>query len=393
MKKLIFVALYILFGLNSYAQTTLIKNVNIFDGTSDKLFMNHDVLIEENLIKEIGIGLTAPDSARIIDGQGKTLMPGLHDMHTHISLFRPVATGHRDAIDPFQTGAVASARVEGLLMSGFTTIRDIGGPAKYMQKVVDAGVVPGPRIYPSEAIITQTSGHGDFRELNDVHPNMHGGTNHWFEEYFSFICDGRAEVLRGTRESLRRGATQIKITASGGVSSEFDPLHSIQYTPEEVQAAVEAAGQWSTYVAAHCFTDASIKLCVENGVKCIEHGPMMTEESAKLLSKEGIWLVPSLHALLGPTDEQFRAVMSDDVYAKAIKVRAAVEKEMEYASKYNVKMAFGTDLLTNWENAVSFGNEANKEFEHLARFVGNFEALKMATSNAGELAKMCGPPG
>ena len=276
-------------------------------------------------------------------------------------------------------------------MSGFTTIRDIGGPAKYMQKVVDAGVIPGPRIYPTEAIITQTSGHGDFRELNDVHPNMHGGTNHWFEEYWSFICDGRDEVLRATRENLRRGATQIKITASGGVSSEFDPLHSIQFTPDEIRAAVEAAADWKTYVAAHCFTDESIRRCVENGVKCIEHGPMMTEESAKLLAKEDVWLVPSLHAVIGPSEEDFKAVMSPEVFAKAMKVRNGIEKEMEYATKHNVKMAFGTDLLTNWENAVSFGNEANKEFMHLAKYVGNFYALKMATSNAGELAKMCGP--
>jgi imidazolonepropionase-like amidohydrolase len=371
---------------------TLFTNVNIFDGKSDTLAEGMSVLVEENLIKQIGKGLKAGDGAKVIDGGGRTLMPGLHDMHTQLGIYRPVAGDNRIDMTPFLVGAVAAARAEGMLMNGFTLIRDIGGPAKFLQRAIDAGVVVGPRVLPTESFITQTSGHGDFRNRTDPHPNIdvRGSTN-YIDQYYSCFADGPTEIRRCIREQLGKGATQIKIFTGGGVASEKDPLHSVQYTPEEVQVAVQTAAQWKTYVAAHAFTDASIRLAVENGVQVIEHGPLMSEDSAKLMAEKGTWLVPSVAAILALDLDNFKKISSPATYAKGVKLIDGVPKEMEYVVKHGVKMAFGTDLLADWESSVAYDNDANKEFIWLAKFMPNVDALRMATGNAGQLHALSGP--
>ena len=346
---------------------TLFTNVMIFDGSNDGLTAGN-VLVEGNLIKQVSAeAINAPD-ATVIVGGGRTLMPGLHDMHTHVGIYRPVAGDNRIDMSPFLVGAVAATRAEGMLMNGFTLIRDTGGPAKFLQRAIDAGVVKGPRVLPSEGFVTQTAGHGDFRNRMDPHPyiNVRGSTN-YVDEYYSCFADGPTEIRRCVREQLGRGATQIKIFTGGGVASEKDPLHSVQYTPEEVQVAVQTAAQWQTYVLAHAFTDASIRLAVENGVQVIEHGPLMSEKSAKLMAKNGTWLVPSVAAVLGLDFEAFKKVASPATYAKAVQLVDGVPKEMEYAVKHKVKMAFGTDLLFDWESSVEYDKDANQEFVWLAK--------------------------
>jgi imidazolonepropionase-like amidohydrolase len=372
---------------------TLLINCNIFDGKANKLDNNKRVLVEGNLIKTIGDQtLEAAKGASVIDCGGRTLMPGLHDMHTHIGIFRPVAGDNRTDMTPFLVGAVAAARAEGMLMNGFTLIRDIGGPAKFIQRAIDAGVVVGPRVLPTESFVTQTSGHGDFRNRTDPNPNIdkRGSTN-YIDEYYSCLADGPTEIRRCVREQLGKGATQIKIFTGGGVASEKDPIHSVQYSPEEVQVAVKAAAQWKTYVSAHAFTDPSIRLAVENGVQVIEHGPLMSEESAKLMAKKGTWLVPSVAAVLAVDWDNFKKISSPETYAKARQLVDGVPKEMEYAVKHGVKMAFGTDLLSAWESSIVYDNDANQEFIWLAKFMPNVDALRMATSNAGELHALSGP--
>lgn len=373
-------------------QQTLFKNVYVWDGTSKGITKKISVLIENNIIKKVGATDTdAHAEAVVIDGQGKTLMPGLHDMHTHIAIFRPVAGDMRTDMDPFHIGAVAAARAEGMLMNGFTTIRDIGGPAKFIQRAIDAGVINGPRVYPTEGFVTQTSGHGDFRNRNDRNPNQYGAPAHFVDHYYSCFADGDTEIRRCIREQLGLGATQIKIFTGGGVASEKDPLHSVQYTPHEIQIAVETAAQWKTYVAAHAFTDDSIRVAVENGVQVIEHGPLMSEKSAKLMAKKGTWLVPSVAAILALDFDAFKKISSPATYEKGLALREGVSKEMKYAVKHKVKMVFGTDLLSDWENAVQYDKDANKEFEWLAKFMPNVDVLKMATSNAAEMIKLVGP--
>ena len=399
-KRLLAVSLTaaLLFAASAAAQDekptpqVLFTNVNIFDGKSDTLAEDMNVLVEGNLIKQIGKGLEAGAGAKVIDGGGRTLMPGLHDMHTHVGIFRPVAGDNRIDMSPFLVGAVAAARAEGMLMNGFTLIRDIGGPAKFLQRAIDAGVVVGPRVLPTENFVTQTSGHGDFRNRTDPNPNIDGrGSTSYIDEYYSCFADGPTEIRRCVREQLGKGATQIKIFTGGGVASEKDPLHSVQYTPEEVQVAVQTAAQWKTYVAAHAFTDDSIRLAVENGVQVIEHGPLMSEDSAKLIAEKGTWLVPSVAAILALDLDNFKKISSPATYAKGVKLIDGVSKEMEYAVKHGVKMAFGTDLLADWENSVAYDNDANKEFVWLAKFMPHADALRMATGNAGELHALSGP--
>jgi imidazolonepropionase-like amidohydrolase len=371
---------------------TLFTNVHVFDGVNEKRIENANVLVEGNLIKTVSTKAIDAPQATVLDGGGRTLMPGLHDMHTHISISRPVAGDNRTDMTPFLVGAVAAARAEGMLMNGFTTIRDIGGPAKYIQRAIDAGVVIGPRVLPTEAFITQTSGHGDFRNRTDPNPNINSrGSTNYVDQYYSCFADGPTEVRRCGREALGGGATQLKIFTGGGVASEKDPLHSVQFSAEEIQAAVATAAQWKTYVSAHAFTDESIIHAVENGVQVIEHGPLMTEKSAKLMAERGIWLVPSVAAILDLDMESFKKISSPDTYAKGLALVDGVAKEMEYAVKYGVKMAFGTDLLADWENAVSYDKSANVEFRYLAKFMPNVDALRMATGLAGQLHALSGP--
>lgn len=390
MKNVLSIFAVVLIAFATNAQTTLIKNVNIFDGTSEDLIMNQDVLIDKNLIKEIGAGLTAPAEATIIDGNGKTLMPGLHDMHTHIALFREISDS-RNNLSLLYQGAVAAARLEGMLMNGFTTIMDVGGPAKFAQQLVDEGIYNGPRIYPSEAFITQTSGHGDFRTATEMHPNVAGGSTHPWDNEFSYIADGETEVRRAVRRNLRRGATQIKIMGGGGVSSQFDPLHSKQSSPAETRAAVEAAAAWQTFVASHAYTDRSVLEAVENGVKYIIHAPMITESTAKLMAEKGVYMGPTLAPVFSIPLETLETMLTPISMKKYHQVYDSYPNAMRSAVKEGVTLVFGTDILAPPTQTIKMDDSANQEFIQLAKYMSNAETLKTATGNAGKLIQETGP--
>lgn len=368
----------------------VIRNVNVFDGVNENLKTDVDVLIEGNLIKSIGSSLDVPVGSLVIEGGGRTLMPGLHDMHTHIALFRQV-TESRNDLSPFKVGAIAAKRVEGMLMNGFTTIMDTGGPAIFVRELVDAGTFIGPRIFSAEAMVSQTSGHGDFRNANDSHPNHPGGARHGFEESHSCIADGKTEVRRCVRSNFRRGATHIKIMTGGGVSSQFDPLHSIQSSPEEIQAAVEAAANWHTFVSAHAFTDESVRMSVENGVKYIIHAPMITEDTAKLMAREGIIMGPTLAPVFSVPQEVLKELLTPASFKKYLQVAESYPIAMRYAVKHKVKMVYGTDLLAPPDETIAMDDRAVLEFTQLTQYMSPFEALKTATSNARDLIEMTGP--
>ena len=220
------------------AQPVLIRNVKIFDGVDDKA-VEGSVLVEGKLIKKIGPGLTAPEGASVIDGGGRTLIPGLIDGHTHLSLVaNPFALAYQEHWS--WTGAIMALEAERMLMRGFTTVRDAGGPVYGLAKAIDQGHVPGPRVYPSGHFIGQTSGHFDFRLPNDTHHRQRNDRS-FFETDWSFIADGVAEVRAASREVLRHGATQIKLSLGGGNSTPYDPIDTTHYSHEEIRAAVEAA--------------------------------------------------------------------------------------------------------------------------------------------------------
>jgi len=271
---------------------TLFQNVRIFDGKAGLLSGPSYVLVRGNKIERISSAPIATDHRAdtvLIDGSGRTLMPGLIDMHWHAMLVRPTPAVALTA-DIGYTTLMAGAEATDTLMRGFTTIRDLGGPTFGLKRAIDEGVVVGPRIFPSGAIITVTGGHGDFRQLYEL-PRVIGGPPSRMETLgASMVADSPDEVRMRAREQLMLGATQINLTAGGGVASPHSPLDVSTFTEAELRAAVEAAQNWGTYVTVHAYTPESIQRAIAAGVKCIEHGHLMDEATAKLIAERGVWL-------------------------------------------------------------------------------------------------------
>jgi len=381
-----------LFSIQAVAQDaepsrTLITNVNIFDGVNDGL-MPGSVLIENNLIVEIGNEIDAPRSATLIDGEGRTLMPGLIDMHVHYSTFLPLSET-RANMHPYAHGALAVLRANEFLMNGYTTTRDAGGASKYLKDIIDEGLTPGPRIYPSENFISTSSGHGDFRDLNDRSISVNG-VSHFYDEYVSTVADGPAETTRAVRDAFRRGATQIKLFTSGGVSSRHDPLHSGP-NAEEIRAAVAVAEAWDTYVLAHSFNEDAIRLAIDNGVKSIEHAPFLTDAVAQEMIEKGVYLATAVAPVFEISVEQARAQYSAESFAKWLPVREAATEMLAVLNRNpELKVVLGSDLLGPWNNMVETDDKMNLEFRYFADAIGNYRTLRMATSVAGEMNLMTG---
>ena len=338
------------------------------------------VLIEGGKIAKIAPSITAPERALFIAGEGRTLMPGLSDMHWHAMMVRPTPVQLLSS-DVGYTNLQASAEATATLMRGFTTVRDMGGPVFGLKRAIDEGLVAGPRIYPSGAVITVTSGHGDFRQLSDL-PRTLGGMLSRVEQLGgAMIADSPDEVRKRVREQLMQGASQIKLTAGGGVASPFSPLDVSTFTEAELRAAVEAAENWGTYVATHAYTPASIQRSIAAGVKVIEHGHLMDDATARLIAEKGVWLStqPFLDTVsadaLGPNEQ-----------AKMRQVVAGTEQVYALAKKHGIKTAFGTDILFSRALAERQGDRV----ADLTRWYTPAEALIMATSANGQLLALSG---
>ena len=263
------------------------KDVKVFDGKSHALTGSTTVLIVGNQIAKIGGDPAVPANATVVDGNGRTLMPGLIDAHWHAMLVRPTAT-EALAWDVGYANLVAGAEARNTLLRGFTTVRDMGGPVFGLKRAIDEGVIAGPRIYPSGAMITVTGGHGDFRQTVRAAPHSRTARRTRMEQIGgSMIADSPDEVRVRVREQLMLGASQIKLTAGGGVASPHSPLDVTTFTEPELRAAVEAAENWGTYVTVHAYTPAAIERAISAGVKCIEHGHLMDEDTARLIAKRG----------------------------------------------------------------------------------------------------------
>ena len=257
----------------------LFVNLRLFDGTSSALRDGLRVLVEDDRIKAVAGGNpAAPDHAQVIDCGGRVLMPGLIDAHWH-SMFAALPLPALMTAEVGYIHLAASAEAERTLMRGFTTVRDVGGPAFALKKAIDESLVSGPRIYPSGAMITATGGHGDLRPLSDV-PAAAGSLSSMEQTGGSIIADGPDAVRLRVREQLLQGASQLKLVASGGVSSPRSPLDALTFSEPELRAGVEAAGDWSTYVTVHAYTPPPIARAIAAGVACIEHGHLMDEATA-----------------------------------------------------------------------------------------------------------------
>ena len=363
--------------------TTLITNVNVFDGKNEKLIEKANVLVEGNKIKTVSTEKIEAGDATVIDGGGRTLIPGLIDAHWHTMLhFWPISKMINSDFGLHSIAAALSARET--LLRGFTTIRDAGTNCRPVKMATDAGMVEGPRIYPSLGILSQTSGHFDFRGPNDVPEEPNAALSYLQKVGHTIIADGVPEVIKRTREVLRMGASQVKAMAGGGVTSAFDPLDVTEYTFEEAKAICDVAATWNTYVLIHVNTDAAIQMWIRAGAKSVEHGFFIEEETAKLMAEKGVWW--SMQAMEAEGEDAF-TFETDLARAKYVDCVAGLDKVVGLAKKYNVKTAWGTDMLFDPPLAKKQG----KFLAKLKKWYTPFEALRMATSGNAELLKLCGP--
>jgi imidazolonepropionase-like amidohydrolase len=366
------------------SQATLFQNVYIFDGKSAELSSPSNVLIRGNTIERIStdpIAVAADENVRVIPADGRVLMPGLIDAHWHVFM---AATSQPVLLiaDPAYLNLLAAREAEATLMRGFTTVRDLGGPVFSIKRAIDEGVTPGPRIYASGAMITQTSGHGDFRFDFELPRSPGGALSRSEAEGISAIADSPDEVRLRAREQLRRGASQIKVMASGGVSSQYSELEANEFTEAELKAAVEAAQDWGTYVTAHAYNPSAMQRAIRAGVKVIDHGHLADEETVRLMAEKNIWW--SLQPLT--YNAEVFARMSPVSQKKALQVFAGTENAYRLAKQHNIKTAWGSDILFDAMAAARQGSY----LAMMSRWYTPAEALRMATASNGELLALSG---
>ena len=366
----------------SAQSSVLFENVRIFSGRGSTLSAPSSVLIRGNMIQSISGGrIPAERDTSVIDGKLMTLMPGLIDAHWH-AMMAAVPMNVLLVADAGYLNLLAGAEATSTLLRGFTTVRDMAGPSFGLKRAIDQGVVTGPRIYPSGAMISQTGGHGDFRLPYEVPRSCCSALSHGEILGAGIIADGVDQVLLRAREQLMLGATQLKLAAGGGVASTYDPLDSAQYTEAEFHAAVEAAENWGTYVSVHAYTPRAIQMAIRGGVRCVEHGHLMDEATAELMAEEGTWvcLQPFLEdedAIPFPEGSANRA--------KQLQITQGTDRAYALARKYKLKTAWGTDTLFDAKLVGRQGAQLAK----MTRWYSPAEALTMATSTNAELLAMC----
>ena len=362
---------------------TLFTNVNVFDGENEALIENANVVVTGNTITAVSTEPLAVAGGRVIDGGGRTLIPGLIDAHWH-TMFNFAPISQILGADFGYLNIAAAKASEDTLMRGFTTVRDVGGNSFGVKRAIDSGLAVGTRIYPSGGYIGQTSGHGDFRGPNDVPTNSGDALDYQQRVGNTLLADGVPDVIKRTREVLRMGATQVKAMGGGGVSSLYDPLDVTEYTFEEAKAIVDVAKSWNTYVAVHINTKDAIKMWVEAGAMSMEHGFFIDDEVAQLMAENGVWWSMQPMQAEGEIAFTFESPIST---AKYLSLVQGLEEAIVSAKKFNVNTAFGTDILFDAE----LGTKQGVFLATLQKWYTPFEALKMATHDNAQLLKLSGP--
>ena len=359
-------------------------NLKLFDGKSGRLIEGRRVIVDGKTIKAVEpVGTPAPAGATIIDCGGRTLMPGLIDAHWH-SMMSAMTMMDLMTADVGYINLVAAEEARRTLMRGFTSIRDLAGPSFGLKRAIDAGLHAGPRIWPSGAMISQTSGHGDFRLPYEVPAQPAAPLSRAEVVGAGMVADGVDQVLKRVREQLMLGASQIKLAAGGGVASNYDPLDVSQYTEAEFKAAVDAAENWGTYVTVHAYTPRAIQTAIRGGVRCIDHGQLMDEETARIMADKGIWF--SSQAFL---DNQYSNSYPEGSAsrAKQLTMSAGTDTAFGLARKHKLKTAWGTDILFAPANTKNQGAILTT----MSRWYSSDEILVMATGTNAELLAMSGP--
>ncbi|MDM9648567.1 MULTISPECIES: metal-dependent hydrolase family protein [unclassified Rhizobium] len=357
---------------------TLLSNARLFDSKAGTVVDNVQVLISDNQIADVDRShAPPPDGATVLDCRNGVIMPGLIDAHWH-TIFAAVPLNLLLGGDPGIVFAASTAEAERTLMRGFTTVRDLGGPVFSFKQAIDAGLIPGPRIYPSGAMITTSGGHGDLRLPTEI---PRDGNKLSSGELFggAAIVDGVAELQLRVREQLLQGASQVKIVGSGGVSSPRSPLDMITFSEDELRAAAGVAADWNTYVALHAYTTRAVQRALRAGVTCIEHAHLIDEETAIMMAEKGVWL--STQPFLTMADA---ASQSGPGVERAKQIFLGTPTLYQYARKHGIKTAWGSDVLFSPE----LGPRQNIMLTHLSNWYKNAEVLQMATSGNAQLLEL-----
>jgi imidazolonepropionase-like amidohydrolase len=358
------------------ASSLVIRDVAVLDCTGAEPSGRRDVEIRDAKIAAIRPAGTASvqTDALTIDGSGCTLMPGLTDAHVHFALIG-LKGDHGD--EPLIHHVLRVAEyISAALDEGFTTVRDAGGLEPAWARAVEDGLVRGPRILPSGSFLSQTGGHGDVRA---AHEALHGGPTIPGLLARTEIVDGPDEVRRAAREQLRRGATQIKLLASGGIASPTDPFDSIQFSSAEIAAAVEVATNWHTYVMAHCHTSPAIELAIEAGVRSIEHGSLLDPETARRMAERSVFMVPTLQTLNMLATHPDRLHLTPEKVALLQSVKDRCFESVKTAEAAGVALGSGSDVIGPWQG------QRGEEVVLKAGLLGAHKAIISATRTNAEL--------
>ena len=365
---------------------TLFTNVQIFDGVNEER-MAGNVLVEGNLIKQVSAAAISAPGATIIDGGGRTLMPGLIEGHGHLQM-NGTSIADIENVKNWEELAIRSAvNAEAALMSGFTTWRDAGGMGAGLRKTIDAGLVSGPRIYPSGGFIGPTGSHADFRNFNTPNETLNGPQSAGGRLGMTLTADSVDAIKAVARQNFMQGATQIKIMSSGGVVSQFDPWQLDAYSAEEIRAAVEVADAYGSYVMSHAYSKKSIMRCLENGVKTIEHGFMFDGEVARLMKRKDAYMTTNMQAFSPLLSEVSAISASAASTRKANSAQLAFKDYVENVKKYRPRLGFQGDCV-----GLPAACQAQNDHQIYlgAQFFGNHYYLKALTSVNGEIVKLSG---
>jgi len=357
------------------------RNANVLDLDAGGLIEGMDVVVADGAIADVGRGLAEPvGTDAVFDLHGMTLMPGMIDCHVHV-----MASSVNLGLSARLPNALAVIRalpiLKGMLSRGFTSVRDAGGGDWALSQASKEWLIESPRLFPSGKALSQTGGHGDFRARSD---QLESCACSFRLGNIGRVADGVDAVRLAAREELTKGATQIKVMASGGVTSPNDPIGNTGYSMEELRAIVAEADAWQTYVMAHAYTPKAIQRAVQAGVRTIEHGNLVDEPTAQLLKSSKVFVVPTLITFDMLSLEGAQLGLPPESIAKVDDVRLAGRDAIALLYRVGVKMGFGSDLLGESHRHQS------EELRVRAEIVGNLEALRSATTTASEIVQHSG---
>jgi imidazolonepropionase-like amidohydrolase len=363
----------------------ILKNARVLDAAHERDDGRYSIVIDGATIREVTREPVDAAGAQIVDVGGKTVMPGMIDCHVHV-IASVAHLGNNSRLPNTFAVLRAVPILAGMLARGFTTVRDAGGADYALSRAIEEDVIAGPRLFVAGKALSQTGGHGDFRERYDNSDPDPCGCNRNMGA-IGRVVDGVDDMRRAVREEMRAGAHHIKIMASGGVASPTDPIGNLQFSVDEVKAAVEEAESHQTYVMAHAYTAKAIARVVKLGVRTIEHGNLIDEEAARIMADHGAYAVPTLVTYDAMSRVGAQMGLAADTLAKNETVRLRGLEALAMLHERGVKIGVGSDLLGDMHQYQ------NDELSIRAGIVGNFEAIRQATAIGAEIVDMEGKLG